>query len=458
MTKIPMFKDLREYLRFLENQGKLLRVKKEVDTRFEIAAGIRKISDTDGPALLFENIKDFPGWRVVGGLYATPKLMALALGLPMEASEESLLKRYLNCDEQRVTPKRVSTGPVKDIIIKGKDVDLTKLPVPIYGELDSGRFLSSGVEVARHPDTGNQNLSIHRRKILDKNRTALLAQGAQHLGMMIAAAEKKGVGLPVATVIGSEPSYTIASISKAPEGVDSTYIAGAFKGAPIEIVKCETIDVDVPANAEIVIEGITVPGERVNDGPFGEFPNNYISLFGDPFSQIPVVQITAITMRSDAIFQALLTGAPVTENHMLKNWTHRAFSYRAIRALADIKSMNLTRGGTFQYHLVVAINKTDEAQPKAILNTLLTLRHGPKLAIIVDDDINIFDPVDIEWALATRMNPGQDVVITPGTSGVAESTTMPTRPKMGIDATAPLKDKMWYQRVRIPGVEKVDYV
>ena len=158
-----MFKDFRGYLDYLEKQDKLLRVQKEVDTRFEIAAGIRKISDNDGPALLFENIRDYPDWRVAGGVYATQKLIALALGLPIDADEESMVKRYLDCYEKRVKPKPVAGGPVKEVIIKGDDIDLTKLPVPIFSELDSGHFLTAGVEVSKHPETGIQNVSIARR-------------------------------------------------------------------------------------------------------------------------------------------------------------------------------------------------------------------------------------------------------------------------------------------------------
>ena len=210
-----MINDFREYLKHLEENGKLLRVKKEVDTRFEIAAGIRKTSDIDGPALLFENIKGCPGWRVAGGIYATQKLMALALGLPIGADEQAIIDRYLDYGEKQVKPKLVATGPVKEVIIKGEDIDLTKLPVPIYSELDVGPFLTAGVEIAKHHRTGVQNVSIHRRLILGKNRTGISAPQAQHLGMLITAAEKEGQGLAVATVMGTDPSLVIAASVRA---------------------------------------------------------------------------------------------------------------------------------------------------------------------------------------------------------------------------------------------------
>ncbi|MFQ5825903.1 MAG: UbiD family decarboxylase domain-containing protein, partial [Dehalococcoidia bacterium] len=147
-------------------------MEREVDTRFEIAAGIRENSDRDGPALLFQNVRGFPGWKVAAGVYATQKLIALALGLPLEADEDAMVRRYLECEEGRVEPKLVSTGPVKEVIIRGEDVDLTKLPIPTYSALDAGPYLSAGVEIARDPETGIQNVSIHRRMILGKDKTA----------------------------------------------------------------------------------------------------------------------------------------------------------------------------------------------------------------------------------------------------------------------------------------------
>lgn len=452
-----MFKDFRGYLDYLEKQDKLLRVQKEVDTRFEIAAGIRKISDNDGPALLFENIREYPDWRVAGGVYATQKLIALALGLPIDADEESMVKHYLDCFEKRVKPKPVASGPVKEVIIKGDDIDLTKLPVPIFSELDSGHFLTAGVEVSKHPETGIQNVSIARRKILGKDRTAILAQEPQQLGMLVTAAEKKGQGLPVATVIGAEPSFTIASVCRPPLGVDETYIAGAFRGEPVEVVKCETIDVEVPANAEIVIEGVTIPHERAVDGPFGEFPGNYITLIGEPVSNVPVVKVTAITMRKNPIFQVMLTGMPMTENHTLKKWSYTASAYQLINKIADLKALNLTPGGTAHYHIIVAINKKDDLEPKNIIDTLVNAHLGLTYVMVVDDDIDVYDPADVEWAMATRMWADEDIIVIPGVPR-AEGVSKFAGSKLGIDATAPLKDRQWYVKAKVPGVEKVDYV
>ncbi|MBI2910036.1 MAG: UbiD family decarboxylase [Chloroflexi bacterium] len=454
------FKDFRDYLDYLEKNGKLARVKKAVDPKFGFAAGIRKTSDVDGPALLFENIKGYTGWRAMGGLYATQKLMALACGLPIDATEDQILSHYLQCQDKHVNPKLMSTGPVKEVILKGKDIDLTKWPVPIYSEKDCDRYFTSGVEIAKHPDTGKGNVSIHRRRLLGRNRTGILAPPFQHLNAIITAAEKKGKGLEFATVMGVEPSITLASQIKVPLGVDEMEIAGAFRGAPVELVKCETIDVAVPANAEIVIEGVTIPGERTECGPFGEYPGNYITTGGESVRSAFVAEVTAVTMRKDGIFHAMLTGMPMTENHWLKKYSLAAAAFREASKVADIRGVNITPGGTAQFNIVVSMQKQNEMQPRMVIQTLLGYRLSARQVIVVDPDIDIYNPDDVEWAVATRSWVDQDYyIIHPVHRGLGEpGSAERTSGQIGIDATVPLRGGELYRKIRVPGVEKVDYI
>lgn len=462
------FRDFRDFLDSLERNGLLIRVAREVDVKFEIAAGIRKISDTNGPALLFENIKGYPGWKVIGGLFATPRLMAFAL--QTEENENKLLERYLEFDQCNIEPVSVSSGPVKEVIITGDNVDLTKLPVPIYCEYDVGPYLTSGMEIAKHPVTGIQNAAAYRRQILDRNRTSLLAPPTGNLGLMIQAAEEQGQELGIATVIGAHPAITIAGQIRAPMGVDEVGIAGALRGEPFEVVKCETIDVYVPADAEMIIEGVILPGERVHDGPFGEFPGNYITMSnyfsgeGKPTFYDNVVKVTAITMRKDAIFHAMLTGMPTTENHMLKKWAHAAAIYRAVCSVVpsheDVIGVNLTEAGTSFNHIVISIHKRAEITVRNIIYTVLGMPGVGGLVVVVDDDIDIYDSFEVEWAIATRVRPDRDVTIIPpvavqrGTSGI-----MMQMCKWGIDATVPRNEEPWlYKKAVPPGVDRVDYV
>lgn len=463
------FKDFRDYLDSLEKHGLLLRVKKQVSLRFEIAAGIRKISDTNGPALLFENVEGYPEWKVAGGIFATRRLMAFAF--QTEDEESKLLECYLKYGQQRIKPVLVSSGPVKEVIIKGDDIDLTRLPIPTYCEMDTGPYLTAGVEIGRHPGTGIQSASIHRRIILGKDKTGILIQPLCHLGLMIREAEEQGQSFGIATVIGVHPALTVSSQFKVLKGIeDKMEIAGAIRGAPFELVKCETIDCQVPADAEIVIEGVITPGEKMTEGPFGEFPGNYItlnnygSLSGSFISPAYPVKVTAITMRKNAIFQAMLTGMPTTENHCLKKWALAARTHKAAAQVVpypeDIRGVNVTAasGG---HHFVISIHKRTEVTARSIIYAVLAKSQPGGCVTVVNDDINVHDPAEVEWAVATRVRPDRDIIIFPCVAAQPEAAVNISTDmyKWGIDATAPLTREPWlYKRAVPPGVSEVDYV
>jgi UbiD family decarboxylase len=448
-----MFEDLRGFLAHLESQSQLVRVKDEVDVKYEIAAGVRKTSDIEGPALLFESIKGYPGWRVLGGLFATRKLVALGLGVP----QEQMLARYLTLEDQRIPPELVSTGPVKEIKWTGSQIDLSKIPIVTHAGKDCGPYVTIGVQIGKDIDSGVRNLSIHRMLVLGKDRLSLWAPADHHLGRMILKAEEKGRGLEVATAVGVDPAIVVASQSKVPYGIDEFHVGGGLRGAPVKLIPCETIDVEVPAFAEVVIEGVTVPGERVADGPYGEYPGCYSEA-----KQAPVLKVTAITMRHNPIWQTALTGMPVTENHTLIEYGNAAVVYREVKKIVpEVKAINLTPGGTFRHHVVVSIKKRAENEGRNVILGLLSLGIGLKQVIVVDDDIDPFDPMQVDWALATRMQADKDVIIIPR---IACSTLDPSVPEprvtagLGIDATAPMKDRWRFEKVEIPGVDKVKYI
>lgn len=448
-----MFEDLRGYLSFLETKQQLLRVEEQVDPAFEIAAGIRKTSDVGGPALLFENVKGFSGWRVLAGLFATRKLVALGLGIP----EEQLLERYMTLEEVRIPPEEVGTGPVKEIRWKGDEVDLRRLPIVTHSEKDVGPYVTIGIQIGKDPDTRVRNVSIHRMLLLGKDRLSLWAPADHHLGRMILKAEEKGKGLEVATAIGVEPALVIGSQAKVPFGVDEFYVAGGLRGAPVKLTRCETIDVEVPAFAEIVIEGVTVPNERVSDGPYGEYPGCYSEA-----KQAPVVKVTAVTMRRNPIYQTALTGMPVTENHTLIEYANAAIVYREVKKIVpEVKAIHLTPGGTFRHHVVVSIKKRSQEEARNVILGLLSLGIGLKQVTVVDDDIDIYDPLEVEWALSTRMQPDRDIIIIPrlACSTLDPSVPLPrTTAGWGIDATMPIEDRQRFQKVNVPGVEKIKYL
>ena len=448
-----MFEDLRSYLSYLEERGQLLRVGEEANPKFEIAAGIRKTSDIEGPALLFENIKNYPGWRVLGGLFATRKLVALALETP----EDQLLERYMTLEEKRIPPEMVAAGPCKEICWKGGEVDLHRLPMVTHSEKDVGPYITIGVQIGKDAETGVRNVSIHRMLLLGKDRLSLWAPSDHHLGRMILKAEEKGRGLEVATAIGVEPTIIIGSQAKVPYGVDEFHVAGGLRGAPVKLTRCETIDVEVPATAEVVIEGVTLPRERVADGPYGEYPGTYSEA-----KNAPVLKVTAITMRKNPIYQTALTGFPVTENHTLIEYANAAVVYREVKKIVpEVRAVHMTPGGTFRHHVVVSIKKRSEEEARNVILALLALGIGLKQVIVVDEDIDVRDPLDVEWALATRMQPDKDIIIIPrlACSTLDPSVPVPrTTAGLGIDATMPIGDSERFQKVLVPGVEKVKYV
>src|SRR5919106_1705551 len=408
-----MFEDLRGFLSHLESQGQLLQVNDEVDVKYEVAAGMRKTSDIEGPALLFNNVKNYPGWRVLGGLFATRKLVALGLGVP----QEKMLERYLTLEDKRIAPEIISTGPVKEIKWTGEQIDLGKLPIVTHASKDCGPYVTIGVQVGKDPHTGIRNLSIHRMLVLGKDRLSLWAPADHHLGRMILMAEENRRGLEVATAI----------------------------------------DVEVPASAEIVIEGVTVPGERVADGPYGEYPGCYSDA-----KQAPVLRVTAITMRQNPIWQTALTGMPVTENHTLIEYGNAAVVYREVKKVVpEVRAVNMTPGGTFRHHVVVSIKKRAENEGRNVILALLSMGIGLKQVIVVDDDIDPFDPLQVDWAMATRFQADKDTIIIPR---IACSTLDPSCPEprltagLGIDATAPMKERWRFEKVEIPGVDKVKYI
>jgi len=448
-----MFEDLRGFLAHLEDLGQLKRVHDEVSVKHEIAAGIRKASDIEGPALLFENVRGYPGWRVLGGLFATRKLVALGLGVP----QDKILDRYMTLEDYRIAPEIVPTGPVKEIKWTGDQVDLTQLPIVTHASKDCGPYVTIGVQIGKDPASGVRNVSIHRMLVLGKDRLSLWAPADHHLGRMILMAEEKNKGLEVATAVGVDPAIVIASQAKVPYGIDEFHVAGGLRGAAVKLVKCETIDVEVPAFAEVVIEGVTIPGERVADGPYGEYPGCYSEA-----KQAPVLKVTAITMRQKPIWQTALTGMPVTENHTLIEYGNGAVVHREIKKIVpEVKAINLTPGGTFRHHVVVSIKKRAENEGRNVILALLSMGIGLKQVIVVDDDIDPFDPLQVDWAMATRFQADKDAIIIPR---IACSTLDPSVPEprvtagLGIDATAPLKDRWRFEKVEIPGVDKVKYL
>ena len=443
------YNDLREFLEELKARNDLMVIDRKVSTKHEIAAFSRKSSDLGGPALLFTNVEGYD-MPVLASLYGSRERVQLALDLGHDT--QSTIKEYVAHENKFIEPEMVEDKdvPVHEVVITGDDIDLNKLPILTNFAKDLGPYITAGVQIAKDPVTGKRNSSMHRMLLLDKNHMTCFAPKGRNLGTIIERNEDNGNGTEIATVIGGDPVIAIASQCRPALGTDEMGMAGGLRGEAVKMVKCKTIDVEVPATAEIVIEGCTIPGIREDDGPFGEYPGTYSEI-----RKAPVVEITAITMRHDAIFQNALTGMPMTENHWLMDLAATAIAYReAYKICPDIKDICMTHGGTSRHHLVISIKKRHPYEPRNIIAALLAANIGIKLCVVVDEDIDVHDMMQVEWAINTRMQPEKDVMILPT---MYSPTLDPSAPyprassKMGIDATAPLDKKEDFQRVFTPG-------
>lgn len=438
------FKDLREFLSRLEEKGELLRTKKPLDVKFEISSYMRKTSDQHGPALLFENVKnhDIP---VLGSVFASRERAFLAL----ETSPQTYVTQFQHALENLVTPRLVSSGPCKDVIYTGSDVDLTRFPIPIFSERDPAPFITLGLCVSRNLETGKSNTSIYRLQLKGPNRLGIMAQ---HLVRQLREAEAMGKGLPVAIAIGTDPVLPLATQWMAPYGTDEMELAGALRGEPVEVVKAETVDLEVPATAEIVIEGTVLPNVREEEGPFGEVSGYYT-----PANPKPVIEVSAVTHRTNPIFQAALTGMPTTENHILKQLPLEAtFYWKLKKEFPGVTAVHFPAAGTVGMIAVIAMKQAYESEARNVIATMLGSRRN-KIIIVVDDDIDIYDMEKVLWAIATRTQADADVVIFPRLVATAMDPSvrkLGVGAGLGIDATR-LFGQPFSEIVRVPGADKV---
>ncbi len=442
--------DLRSFLAALEERGDLVRIGRTVDWEYEAAALARQTSDCDGPALLYESMRD-SALPCLTGLFAARRRVAWA----MDVDEDDLATAYRERESKHIEPRLVEgPAPCQEIVISGDQVDVFSLPIVRHFELDAGRYVTGGLQIAKDPGTGIRNVSIHRMLPLGKNLLTVFAPEGRQLRTIIERHHDLGRGCEISTAIGVEPATQIASQARMPYGVDEFRVAGALRGEPLEIVRGISIDVEVPATSEIVIEGRTIPGRYEIDGPFGEYPGTY-----SDGKLAPVVEVTAITMRRSAIYQNILTGMPMTENHWMMQPAVTALAYHeAYKITPEVRAVNVTPAGTARHHVVVAIKKRQNSEARNLALALLAAPIGAKLVTVVDEDIDVFDPFQVEWAVNTRMQADRDVMIV---SDFYSPTLDPSAPaprtsaKMGIDATMPINERAKFSPARILGIEDV---
>lgn len=448
------YKGLRAFIDLLEAEGELVRVRVPVALDQELAAICVKALRARGPALLFERPggSDIP---VLVNLLATRRRYGLAMDC--EASETQ--REWNRRAEKLVPPVLVDRGPCQENVFLGDDIDLTRLPVPTWNALDGGPYLTLSCHITKDPTTGTRNMAIYRNQVHDKRTLGLLAGPYTHIMLQRRAAPNEP--FPVAIAMGSDPRVAMTASAPVPFGTDELEMAGALKGEPIELVPCRTVPLEVPADAEIVIEGECRPAERREEGPFGEFTGHY----GGLKAPRPTIHVTAITHRTNPLLHLAYQGAPPHETDVLTAAAKEAEIIRMIR-LPGVNAVHVTEGGCGTFHLVASIEKLYEGYGKMVGLAILGCPVGRyvKQVTVVDDDVDPFDPLAVEWAVATRVQPHRDIEILKEVTGIFLDPSMspeeqagPARTsKMIIDATR--YDAKNFPPVCLPAVEAMQEV
>ena len=460
------FTTLRGWLRHMAATKRLAIAQPGIALKHQLAAVAKRL---DGRrAVLFPQ----PGGHsipVISGFMSQRAWIAEAMGVP----QADLLTRFRAATDSPTAWREVPAGSaacqarVYDFLA---DITLdigTLLPIPTHSEHDSGPYLTAGLVIARNPKTGVQNVSINRVQVNGRDRLGILML-PRHLHAFFQAAEDAGQALPVAIVIGVDPLTALASQAITPIDFDELTIAGSLHGAPLPVVKCQTSDVRVPSQAEIVIEGRLLPRVREPEGPFGEFPKYYSAR-----EEREVIEIDRVTTRRDPLFHTIV---PAEMEHLLlgaipREATLLAHLQRSFPAVTDV---HLSVGGVARYHLFVQMKKRREGEPKNVILGAFGGHYDVKHVVVVDEDVDVHDPSEVEWAIATRFQADRDLVVVADAQGspLDPSTTVRfthshggkppphlqgMSAKMGLDATKPLESaEHVFTRVRIPGEHEVD--
>ncbi len=436
---------LRDWLDRLAATNRLSVARPGVGLVHELAAIANRL---DGKTATFFPHPSGHAGSVVSGLVSSRAWMAEALGV----SQDALVARFQEAASHPLPVHEVAGGPAQEVVHRS-DIDVLKLlPIPTHNEHDSGPYISAGLTIARDPDTGVQNVAIHRCQISGPDRIGILLL-PRHTDHFYRKAEAAGKGLEVALVIGVDPATLLSSQAIVPVGHDELEIAGALQGQPLDVIRCKTNAVRVPAAAEIVIEGRLLPRTREPEGPFGEFPQYY----GERADR-HVLHVDAVTHRTKPVFHTIVGGGL---EHLLLGAIPREATILATlqRNFPGVQDVHLSLGGVGRYHLYVKLKKTQNGEGKNVLLGAFAAHYDIKHAVVVDMDVDIHDPAEVEWAISTRFQADRDTVIVSHSQGskLDPSTNHGVGAKMGLDATIPVDAApMKFKRIGVPGEAEVD--
>ena len=451
------FEDLREYVESLEKIDQLRRIKTQVSVDLEIAEILRRVMyKNEGPAVLFENVEGYK-IPVLGNAFGS--LRRLKIALDMENFEEigermsaltrlkipqGLLNKFKMLPKLSEIadygPKYVNSGPITEVI-ETSNPSLDILPIIKSFPKDSGRFITFGITVTKNPETQIRNMGVYRLQVIDSKKAIMHWQihkrGALHYEMNKENSQKT----EVAIVIGADPATVFSAVAPVPEGLDKFLFAGITRKKGIDLVKCRTIDVEVPVTAEIVLEGYVDPSELNEEGPFGDHTGYYT-----PPEPFPTFTLTGIMMRKNPIYLTTVVGKPILEDAYIGKVIERSFLPLVRLLQPEVVDFSMPPAGWFQGLAIVSIKKRYPGQAKKVMMGLWGMGQLSltKILIAVDQDVNVHDMNDVIWAVTTRADPKRDTMLI---DNAPTDTLDPASPllnlgsKMGIDATKKMKEE-----------------
>lgn len=451
-----MAQDLHSFIRFLKEKHPehIYHVTREVDPAFEATALIARL-EKEGrfPVVIFDNIK---GSRipVVINMHADFRRLAMSLGLDPDTNIREFVNHYAAKEGKPVDPVVVDQAPVQEVVLLGDQVDLGLLPILKYHAKDAGHYITAGFSIMRDPDLNVRNAGVYRLMVQGKNRLGIQISETAHGHYIMKKYRSRGETMQFAVTIGHHPAFNLGCMSFTPYEVDEYTMAGAMTGEPARLVKCRTIDMEVPADAEIVLECEMAPDEFASEAPFGEYPGTY-----GPERRNPVVRVKAITMRRDAYYQSCFVGHP--DNLLWSGVTRLSQLLRTVRiASPSVTAVNMPLSGRCRYICYVAMNKVIEGDPKNVAMAAFAADSFLKYVIVVDSDVNIMNDNEVLHAIATRLRADTDTFMVtcsrgspldPASYNPAGGSHLVT--KMGIDAT---RKANYPEEIGVPGTDSID--
>ena len=441
-------RDLRDWIALLEREGELVRVSAEVDPKLEVTEIVDRTVRAEGPALLFENPKGAQHPLLINQ-FGTEKRMCLAFGveslddiaaklgdiLEMQppdglAAKVRGLKTLKSIADSR--PKVVKRGASQEIVLRGDEVDLWRLPVQTCWPGDAGPFITLPAVITRDPRTGQRNVGMYRMQVLGPRSTAMHWQIHKDGRADYLFTEGR---MEVAVALGLDPISAYSASAPLPKHIDEFMMAGFLRGEPLELVKGVTVDLEVPADAEIVLEGYIDKGELADEGPFGDHTGYYT-----PAEQFPVFNVTAITMRKDAIYPSIVVGKPPQEDAWLGKATERIFLPAVRMTVPEIVDYDLPVAGAFHNLCIVSIKKSFPGHAKKVMHAIwgLGMLSLTKGIVVVDEHVDVHDYQQVMFYVGANVDPKRDIVITEGPLDHLDHapTLQFIGGKIGIDATA----------------------